>query len=426
MDNIPPRLFETLTLPNVAARCFVVRVADAQLTPDNLPTAGTLYRDWTLPSRLHVDTWGSYVYGWPLEAPAGYSAFAFVPALPTTPVVTPRLDPIWGAVIDHTYYCLRSSTQLDVADTSTAIAVLGAAYTTRHVIEVRPPREMSGEVIEVTVTTATAATVTQIDKPVDRESGDSYTRTRTWNVATTAPAGAGIDATSNFTTVDQVSHRLWLSTTQPSSFIPILTGGNITTLTGARQTLTTDSMYWPPVLESYRFDSVFNSLDAIDSNYFELMFTPKIRNGYSGPVKCVVKEWWQATEPNATERPEINQLSMTPVAIRFPGRLQQFSVEPCLHGEVTFSEPNFLGNITNRVGNVTTVANGELVNRTWTAEATTPSDWPATFVVFKSVADNGGYRCEQRTYHRPDVTGGTITISDAAFVIATDGWRDPL
>lgn len=426
MDPQEPRLFETLTLPNVAALCFVIRVADTKIRPELVPTPGTAYSACLLPTRIRVQEWGTYVYGWPLEAPAGYSAFAFVPSLPTTPVVTPRLDPIWGSVLDHTYYCLRSSTQLDVADTSTTIAVLGAAYTSRHVIEVRPPREMSGEVIEVTVTTAASSTVTQIDKPVDRESGDSYTRTRIWNVATTAPAGAGIGTDSAFTTVDQVSHRLWLSTTQPSSFFPILTGGNITTLTGARQTLTTDSMYWPPVLESYRFDSVMAEIQPGNEDLrFELLFTPKIRNGYSGPVKCVVKEWWQATEPNATERPEIDQLSLTPVAIRFPGRLQQFSVEPCLHGEVEFNEPNLLGTITAFQNNVTTIAGMELVNRKWTAEATTPTDWPATFVVFKAVPDNGGYRCEQRTFYRPDVSGGDITVTDEPFVLSEHGWRDP-
>lgn len=429
MDPAEPNLFETLRLPNVAALCFVVRCKDNQIRPETIPAAGVAYNsaDYKLPHRPHIETWGSYKCGWPTEAPAGYSAIVFVPSLPTTPVVKPRLDPIWGNVLDHTYYCLRSSTQLDIADTGTPVSnILGADYASRHVIAVSEPREMSGEVIEVTVTTSASATVTQQDKPVDLETGASYTRQKVYTVATSAPSGSSIATDSGYTTVDQISHRLWVSTSQPASLLPILADAALSSLTGAKLTRTTDSIYWPPVLESYRFDQVLHSLDTIDSNYFEIMFTPKIRNGYSGPVKCEVREWWQATPPQESERPELNQLSMTPVAIRFPGRLQQFSVEPCLHGEITFTEPNLLGNIVARVGNVTTVANAELVNRTWTAAATTPADWPATFVVFKAVPDKGGYRCEQRTYFRPDVTGGSITITDPAFVLSTDGWRDPI
>jgi hypothetical protein len=429
MDPAEPNLFETLRLPNVAALCFVVRCKDNQIRPETIPAAGVAYNsaDYKLPTRLHIETWGSYKCGWPTEAPAGYSAFVFVPSLPTAPVVKPRLDPIWGNVLDHTYYCLRSSTQLDIAETGTPVSnILGASYASRHVIAVAEPREMSGEVIEVTVTTSPTATVTQTDKLVDQETGTLYTQTKVYTVATSNPSGAAIGTDSLFTEAVQQSHRLWLSVTKPSSFIPILSGSAITSLSGARETLTTDSMYWPPVLESYSFDSVMNPIDPFaDGVRFEMQFLPKIRQGYSGPVKCLVKEWWQATAPTATERPEINQLSMTPVAIRFPGRIQSFSLEPCLHGVVTFSEPQLLGTITDIQSNVTTLSGVGLKNRTWTAAATTPTDWPATYVVFKAVPENGGYRCEQRTFYRPDITGGGMSKADVDFVLATHGWRDP-
>ena len=117
MDPRQPRLFETLTLPNIAARCFVVRVADDQIRPDTVPAAGTAYNAATnkLPNRILQDIWGTYVYGWPIDAPTDYSAFAFVPALPTTPTVKQRIDNIWGIVLDHTYYCLRSADLPNVA-----------------------------------------------------------------------------------------------------------------------------------------------------------------------------------------------------------------------------------------------------------------------------------------------------------------------
>ena len=384
MDPLPPRLFETLTLPNVAARCFVVRVADAQLTPDNLPTAGTLYRDWTLPSRLHVDTWGSYVYGWPLEAPAGYSAFAFVPSLPTTPVVTPRLDPIWGSVLDHTYYCLRSATQIDVADTSTAIAVLGAAYTSRHVIEVRPPREMSGEVIEVTVTTATAATVTQIDKPVDRESGSLFTQTRVFTVATTSPTGTALNSSGEFTESTQQSHNLYVATT---SKVP----GTLN-LVGNKKTYTEDTnapFIWPAVL--INFTTTEAVIDPTENENVDTLATYSIKNAYSGPVKCEVEEYWQLTSPTTVANDQMQPQSISIEGLRYP-----VNIPPCLTAGISYAK---------RIFNVST---STWQTMTVTVAATSDTDWPATVITYNVRPLGGGYLIEKRTWYKPTgYTGGT-------------------
>ncbi len=399
-------------------------VAAHDITTSNLPVAGTTTVTATGTNGLKLPTAGrphssydNYIYTHlSPAATAGYFRLNFVDTFPTTPLVMEDIDPVWGKVRTHTYVALTSSAIPDVAD---------EFITGRYVLRVGE-QQLSGDVCIVTVTTVGALTVSQTDSPVDMESGESYTRTKTWTLAATQPAGAGIGADGVYTTVEQLSHRLWLSTTQPSSFVPTLSGAAITSLTGAKSRLTTDSMYWPPVLESYRFDSVMNPIDPFsDSCRYELQFTPKIRNGYSGPVKCLVKEWWQATEPNATERPELDQMDMVPVAIRFPGRLQQFSVEPTLHGVVEFSEPNMLGTITAIESNVTVLTGAGLVNRKWSFAATTPTDWPSTFVVFKSEPRNGGFYCEQRTYYRPTITGGSVTVTDTTFNLATHGWRDP-
>ena len=389
MDNIPPRLFETLTLPNVAARCFVVRVADAQLTPDNLPTAGTLYRDWTLPSRLHVDTWGSYVFGWPLEAPAGYSAFAFVPALPTTPVVTPRLDPIWGAVLDHTYYCLRSETQLDVADTSTAIAVLGAAYTTRHVIEVRPPREMSGEVIEVTVTTATAATVTQIDKPVDPDTGLLYTRTKTYTVALTSPVGLQLNNTGDFTSVTQERHRLFLSVTD-----------KVTTLPGPTAPITwygTEVYNWPKVLKGTYLHNIYDSDTIATRKVAKGVLAFPAKADYRGACLARYEEWWQKTVPTVP-----TPVQMVEVGISIGGVYQRIDIEPCLHEAVTYIEQNN--------GNDDRYEDFYL---RWTYAPTNYTDWPGSVLFLDVQRMGGGFRCKRTTIYAPSAsnTGGGLSFS---------------
>lgn len=399
-------------------------VAAHDITTSNLPVAGTTTVTATGTNGLKLPTAGrphssydNYIYTHlSPAATAGYFRLNFVDTFPTTPLVMEDIDPVWGKVRTHTYVALTSSAIPDVAD---------EFITGRYVLRVGE-QQLSGDVCIVTVTTVGALTVSQTDSPVDMESGESYTRTKTWTLAATQPAGAGIGADGVYTTVEQLSHRLWLSTTQPSSFVPVLEGGDIATLSGAKSWSTTDAIYWPPVLKSYQFDSVMSQMDIdLEDSRYELMFTPKLRDGYSGPVKCLVKEWWQATAPTAVERPEMDELPMIPVAINFPGRLQKFSVQACLHGEVVFSEPNSLGTIISVNYNVTVLTGAGLVNRTWTAEATIPTDWPETVVIFKSQPSNGGWRCEQRTYYRPDITGGDIVVSDEDFVLAEHGWRDP-
>jgi hypothetical protein len=388
MDNIAPRLFETLTLPNVAARCFVVRVADAQLTPDNLPTAGTLYRDWTLPSRLHVDTWGSYVYGWPLEAPAGYSAFAFVPSLPTTPVVTPRLDPIWGAVLDHTYYCLRSETQLDVADTSTTIAVLGASYTTRHVIEVRPPREMSGEIIEVTVTTAAAATVSQTDNVVDEKTGDAFSRTRTWTVADSAPAATALGSDGRVTTVAQQSYKLWLSVNQPV---------NVRVGDGNKRTFTRYlSMVWPAVLTDFDIRNLTEYQEGTGYTRYTVA-TYSLAPAYANPVRVTVDEWWQKTAPTDGELTG-KSAPFKPTAIDINGLRTPPGIAPCLHGEVVFEAEVW-----------DDTENAYSIYEVTIAATPSHTTWPETYIEYEVEPDAGGYTVRKLTWHRPFLPVASVT-----------------
>jgi hypothetical protein len=145
MDPQEPRLFETLTLPNVAALCFVIRVADSKIKPDLVPTPGTAYADCKLPTRTAVQEWGTYVYGWQIDAPAGYSAFAFVPSLPTVPLVTQQTHPTWGKTAEYSYVALTSN---DIPDISAEFP----AGSGRFVLD-SSEQHLSGHVSVVTVTT---------------------------------------------------------------------------------------------------------------------------------------------------------------------------------------------------------------------------------------------------------------------------------
>jgi hypothetical protein len=401
MDPQEPRLFETLTLPNVAALCFVIRVADSKIKPELVPTPGTAYSACLLPTRTAVQEWGTYVYGWPLEAPAGYSAFAFVPSLPTTPVVTPRLDPIWGSVLDHTYYCLRSSTQLDVADTSTTIAVLGAAYTSRHVIEVRPPREMSGEVIEVTVTTAASNTVTQTDKLVDEETGALFTQTKTYTAATTNPTGAATDANGLFTEARQQSHRLWLSVTRPANLIGI-------GYANRRTYETQEALYWPAVMTDFQMLTVLSQVTDPSLGYFKRIPVWRMLDAFSDPVKCIVSEWWQQSAPTwGSGGLPTPGVTMQPSACRITGNLMSLSIPECLHAAVEYQEQNAI--VPGNDFDPWITVNLRMISFSWAA--TNYTVWPATFTKVFSKPQNGGYLCRSEVYHRPTVSGGELSVN---------------
>jgi hypothetical protein len=390
MDPRQPREFETLTLPNIAARCFIVRVADDQIRPDNIPAAGTAYNAATnkLPNRILQDIWGSYVYGWPIDAPTDYSAFAFVPALPTTPTVKQRIDNIWGVVLDHTYYCLRIPDLPNVADT--AVSVLGASYSTRYVIGVSEPREMSGEVIEVTVTTAAAASVTQTDKPIDPETNIATTRTRTWTVAAASPEPSSINASGEYTKVEQISHRTFLSTTQSATTLPTSQGAALTW-----NSMESLDRAWPAVLENYKFYTVVTSSAATKVTD---LFTYRLRQPFAGEVKVENKLWWQSTPLNIDP-----QNPMIASGIRVNGNLLSFSIPDCLHDTFIYREQNYF----------LTETGGTLGMLIFGFGATADTDWPDTITKVKQTFKNGGYEIFQQVFYRPAEDGleQALTVS---------------
>lgn len=401
MDPRPPRLNETITLDNIAAPCQVVRVANDQIRPDTIPAAGTAYNsvDNKLPNRIGQDIWGNYKYGWPIEAPTDYSAFVFVPALPTTPVVKPRNDAIWGPVIDHTYYCLRSDQLPDVADTN--VALLGTDYLSRHVIAVSEPREMSGEVIEVTITSAATSTVTITESPVDDATGKSYSTTRLYTVSATKPNGADVDLNSEFTVVTRERHNLWLSVTDKAS----------TLATSRDLAVPWDSvgrMYWPAVLQSYEFKKVV----AQDLTNWTKILVRNMRDPYSNDVRVTNRLWWQR-DPYTI--PALDP--MIPSGINVRGNVETFSIEPCLHGPFEYEEENFTANLNASVGTITHVMTQ------FQFAATTHTDWPETITRVEQSYKNGGYECFEQIYERPlGHTTSEATIFDREWTVSDGIW----
>jgi hypothetical protein len=399
MDPQEPRLFETLTLPNVAALCFVIRVADSKIKPELVPTPGTAYSACLLPTRTAVQEWGTYVYGFPQEAPAGYSAYVFLPALPTAPVVATRQDElIWGPVLDHSYYALRSAGIPDIADTN--VSALGTPGNGRFVQRVQI-QEVSSLVALLTVTTTAAATVTQTDKPVDLTSGSLYTRTKTYTLAATTPTGSAPDTAGEYTTVTQQGHKTFLSVTDKASTLP---NSRATAITWDSH----DKMYWPAVLQSYEFRKVVaTSLDR-----FTKLLSYNLRDPYSDDCKVTSRLWWQSTAYTVGE-PD----NLITSAINVRGNLESFSIPASLHGAFEYEEQNYTAPLSGAPSGVTNIM------LQFQFGATPETDWPATIVRTRQRFVNGGYEVLEETFYRPTAYASSeANVIERPWVTADGAW----
>jgi hypothetical protein len=385
MDPQEPRLFETLTLPNVAALCFVIRVADTKIRPELVPTPGTAYADCKLPTRIRVQEWGTYVYGFPQEAPAGYSAYVFLPALPTAPVVATRQDEIWGPVLDHSYYALRSAGIPDIADTN--VSALGTPGNGRFVQRVQI-QEVSSLVALLTVTTTAAATVTQTDNLVDTKSGDAFSRTRTWTLATSAPSATALGSDGRMITVTQQSRNLWLSVNEPV---------NVRVGSSNKRTFTRYlSMVWPAILTDFDIRNLTEYQAGTGYTRYTVATYGQVP-AYAGPVRVTVEEWWQKTAPTDGDLTGKSE-PFKPTGIHINGLRTPPAISPCLHGAVVFTAEVY-----------DETENAYSVYEVTIAATVSHTTWPETYVEYEVEPDAGGFTVRKLTWHRPFLPVGSVT-----------------
>ena len=260
---------------------------------------------------------------------------------------------------------------------------------------------MSGEVIEVTVTTASSNTVTQIDKPVDLTSGSLYTRTKTFTVADTTPTGAAPDSAGEYTTVTQQSHKLFVSVTDKASTLP-----------NSRSTAITwdshDKMYWPAVLQSYEFRKVVaTSLDR-----FTKLLSYNLRDPYSDDCKVTSRLWWQSTAYTVGE-PD----NLIASAINVRGNLESFSIPASLHGAFEYEEQNFTAPLSGAPSGVTNIM------LQFQFGPTPETDWPATIVRTRQRFVNGGYEVLEETFYRPTAYASSeANVIERPWVTADGAW----
>lgn len=375
--------------------------------------AGTTYANATgLSQRPHLSDATAAAYVAARREEVGVCMFwqNFVRALPTTPTITERTDPIFGRCFDHAYDDLASNTAPDVADTISVTAYLLvnedgdflvnedgdtlASPGTAIVRAIRTEDLLQG-LQHVVVTTAANAEVQKTTTELDEESGTMQDVTRIYTITATRPTASGLNTTTGlFTEVETYEHNIWLSTRRKASGLP-------SSRAAAVAWDTTGSILWPPVLQSCESIIILDS----DNTTYVKIYNPVLREAFAGDVKVTKRRWFQYT-PLTITAPQ----AMLPSDIRARGRELSVAIEPCLHGEVVIEEHNTIAHVVS--GGFIDEANQMVV---WTFAATAQTDWLETITMTRQTFTRGGYDCLEEIYYRPEnYNAALLTVSQRA------------
>jgi hypothetical protein len=298
-------------------------------------------------------------------------------ALDPSVIATSRMDALWGLVIEYRYITTVGATLPDRATSFSGRWVLDTDY-----------RELSNGESEVLVTTVASAAVSQTDNPVDPKTGDAFSRTRTWTLATSAPAASALSTDGRATTVTQEAHNLWLSVNQPV---------NVRVGIANKRTYTVyHAMVWPAVLTDFDVRNL-TEYQAGSGYQRYTVATYGQAPSYAGPVRVVVDEWWQKTAPTDGELTG-KSTPFQPTGIHINGLRTPPAISPCLHEEVVF---------TAQVYDETQTAYSTYEVRIAATEGHTT--WPATYIDYEVEPDSGGYTVRKLTWHRPFVPESSVT-----------------
>ena len=138
---------------------------------------------------------------------------------------------------------------------------------------------------------------------------------------------------------------------------------------------------WPAVLTNFTFTSWTRKISGTVETLPDFTF----KQGFSGPQKATVRQWWQLAPPTVTS-PE----QMIPEGATFNTPLLQFSIPPCLHGEIE-AHCN--------IGSEDDEWESAYYSKTF--PATNLTDWPETVVWVESNPYNGGYIVTEYTLDKP-------------------------
>ena len=141
---------------------------------------------------------------------------------------------------------------------------------------------------------------------------------------------------------------------------------------------------WPSVLTNFWVETIESKNTAGLFYYFPRML---FKQGFTGPQRAKVKQWWQKSKPAIPE-----PIIMVPSGTTFRSTFYDFTLPPCLHPKMTLG---------GRIGSKNPeykVAVDQMV-----LPATNFTDWPKQVSWTETKLYKGGFLCTQTTIESPKV-----------------------
>ena len=141
---------------------------------------------------------------------------------------------------------------------------------------------------------------------------------------------------------------------------------------------------WPSVLTNFWVETIESKTTDGLYYYFPRML---FKQGFTGPQKATVKQWWQRNKPTITA-----PVIMVPSGTTFRSTFYDFTLPPCLHPQLTLGGQIGSKNPLYKFGMDRMVL-----------PATNFIDWPKEVSWTETKLYKGGFLCTQTTIKSPDV-----------------------
>jgi hypothetical protein len=276
----------------------------------------------------------------------------------------------WSKLYPPKFYCPQTTT------TTVTTAVVGTAGYSPT------PTGTDGQQIAVvrrgnvliTKTTTQGGTKTIVKSTtIEDRTGDVYLVTQEIVPASEVVTTGSVDEDGEVVLYSEYSACYAIKTTQTIAS------------TAVREWVDIQTYEWPAVLESI----TFKAWPRRDGKADEIHADVRFKEGYNGPQKVDVRQWWQK-EPYEVTPPT----PMLAKGFSYTCPIFKISVPPCLHDEITFSP----------VTTGTTDPNYEFTTDSWSVPATNLTDWPEEIVWSEAKPHRGGYTVTEYTIAAPTVT----------------------
>lgn len=261
------------------------------------------------------------------------------------------------------FFCPQATSTDTVTTVSTGVPSTATAGDQQEVVV-----EKVGLVQTVSTTTQSGTPSTLVGTDLDERTGTTFTVTQE-SVLKSAVAPSTVTSGGQLVTYRAVDACQAIKETRTVASTEIREWDKIV------------NYEWPPVLTNYAF-TFWTQVGGRQIALPDFTF----KQGFSGPQVAHVRQWWQLESPTVTSP---NQ--MIPEGAKFNTPLVDFSIPPCLHGDIVarcvigIGDPDWFA-----------------ADYTKTFAATNFTDWPDSIVWTESDPYNGGYIVTEYTLNKPE------------------------